>query len=77
MEETARTPGRLFRTAAELGVPPVSPRDADLSRIEVTAPATVEEYDRLHAELEEKHAERKAKRDRIEGAADLSRLGAL
>lgn len=70
MEETTTTRSRLFATAAELGVPPVSPRDADLSRIEFKAPATLEEYNRLHAELEAKHAERKARRDRIEGTAE-------
>lgn len=68
---------RLFATAVEVGCPPVAHGDADLSRIRVTAPATLEEYDRLHAELEVKRAERKAKRDRIEGVVGLAGLGAL
>lgn len=72
-----QTPARrLFATAAELGVPPVAHGDADLSRIRVTTPATLAEYERLHAELEARRAERKAARDRIEGTGDLSRLGA-
>lgn len=59
---------RLFPSAAELGAPPVAHGDADLSRILVTVPATLEEYLRLHAELEAIRAERKAKRDLIDGA---------
>jgi hypothetical protein len=35
--EILRNAPRLFPTAAELGVPPVSPRDADLSRIRLLA----------------------------------------
>lgn len=77
MNETPTPSSRLFATAAELGAPPVAHGDADLSRIRVTAPATLEEYTRLHAELEATRAVRKAKHDRIEGVGDLGRLGAL
>lgn len=64
----------LFPAGAELGVPPVSPMDADLSRIRVSAPETMEEYERLHAEMERARAERKAATERPVVDGDLARL---
>jgi hypothetical protein len=69
---TCCTTETLFPTAAELGVPPVAFLDGDVSRIEVTVPASIEEYERLHAQLE---AKRTAKRKRVEGS--VAGLGTL
>ncbi len=67
--DTIHNAPRLFPTSAELGCPPVSPRDADLSRIRVLYPETMEEYDRLHQQME---ADRKARRQSVAG--DLAGL---
>lgn len=63
-------PETLFPTAVELGVPPVNPADGDLSRIRVLDRDSPEGQEELH-----KRAERKAKRDLVEGS--VARLGAL
>ena len=64
---------RLFATAAELGVPPVPSRDADLSRIRVLDRDSPEGQEELR-----KRAERRAKQDRIQGTVSgLSGLGSL
>jgi hypothetical protein len=64
--------GRLFATAAELGVPPVAPGDADLSRIRVLDRESPEGQEELR-----KRAERKAKHDCIKGRFGMSELGSL
>ena len=74
MEQDTRLTRPLFATAAELGVPPVPYFDGDLSRIQVTAPTSLSDYERLHAERERARAERQAKRDQAEGIGELARL---
>ena len=73
MNDTS-SPRRLFPTAAELGAPPVPPRDADLSRIRVYTDPNDPEWLAYAA----RRAERKAKYDAIQNTvSSLVRLGAL
>lgn len=66
-----RQPETLFPTAAELGVPPVNFHDGDLSRIEVTYPETMEEYERLRRERDAERQAKTAKRGDFPGLTRL------
>lgn len=59
--------GRIFPTPEELGEPPISPHDGDLSRIVVIAADSQEEYERIHAALQSLYAERRAARAAEDG----------
>lgn len=68
-QDDVRNAPRLFPTAAELGCPPVSPRDADLSRIRVLDRFSPEGQ----AELR-RRAERKARQQQPVVDGELARL---